>query len=68
MKTQVLLENYDLPGDLERQNGILADQYNNHRYHASLSLRYKNDPKSLKKPDDGHCKTPSVRASDRYQL
>lgn len=38
MKTQVLLENYDLPGDLERQNGILADQYNNHRYHASLTI------------------------------
>jgi RNA-directed DNA polymerase len=37
MKTQMLLENYDLPGDLEQQIGILADQYNNHRYHASLT-------------------------------
>lgn len=30
------MENYFLPGDLERQIGAFADHYNNHRYHESL--------------------------------
>ncbi len=37
MKNRVLLENYFLPGDLERQIGAFVDHYNNHRYHESLS-------------------------------
>jgi len=37
MKNRVLLENYCLPGDLERQIGTFVDHYNNHRYHESLA-------------------------------
>jgi len=36
MKNRVLLENYFLPGDLERQIGAFVDYYNNRRYHESL--------------------------------
>lgn len=36
MKNRVLLENYFLPGDLERQIGAFIDHYNNRRYHESL--------------------------------
>lgn len=35
-KHRVLLENYFLPGDLERQIGAFVDYYNNWRYHESL--------------------------------
>ena len=37
MKNRVLLENYFLPGDLERQIGALWTTTNNRRYHESLS-------------------------------
>ena len=37
MKNRILLENYFLPGDLERQIGAFIDHYNNHRYHESLN-------------------------------
>ncbi len=37
MKNRVLLENYYLPGDLERQIGSFVDYYNNERYHESLN-------------------------------
>ena len=37
MKNRVLLENYFLPGDLERRIGAFVDHYNNRRYHESLS-------------------------------
>ena len=37
MKNRVLLENYYLPGDLERQIEAFVDHYNNHRYHESLN-------------------------------
>ena len=36
MKNKVLLENYYLPGDLERQIGAFVEYYNNQRYHESL--------------------------------
>jgi len=36
MKNRVLLENYFLPGDLERQVAAFVDHYNNRRYHESL--------------------------------
>jgi transposase InsO family protein len=36
MKNRVLLENYFLPGDLERQIGAFVKYYNNCRYHESL--------------------------------
>jgi transposase InsO family protein len=36
MKNRVLMENYFLPGDLERQIGAFVTHYNNHRYHESL--------------------------------
>lgn len=36
MKNRVLLENYFLPGDLERQISAFVDHYNYHRYHESL--------------------------------
>jgi len=32
-----LLENYYLPGDLERQIRAFVDYYNNQRYHESLN-------------------------------
>jgi len=37
MKNRVLLENYYLPGDLERQIGAFVDYYNHKRYHESLN-------------------------------
>jgi transposase len=37
MKNRVLLENYYLPGDLERQINAFVDYYNNRRYHESLN-------------------------------
>jgi transposase InsO family protein len=37
MKNRVLLENYYLPGDLERQIRAFVDDYNNQRYHESLN-------------------------------
>ena len=37
MKNRVLLENYYLPGDLERQIGAFVEYYNNQRYHESLN-------------------------------
>ena len=36
MKNQVLLDNYYLPSDLERQIGTFVDDYNNQRYRESL--------------------------------
>ena len=36
MKNRVLLENYYLPGDLERQIEAFVEYYNNQRYHESL--------------------------------
>ena len=37
MKNRVLLENYYLPADLERQIGAFVDYCNNERYHESLN-------------------------------
>jgi len=37
MKNRVLLENYYLPGGLERQIGAFVDYYNNVRYRESLN-------------------------------
>lgn len=36
-QNRVLLENYYLPGDLERQIGAFVEYYNNARYHESLN-------------------------------
>ncbi len=36
LKNRILLENYFLPGDLERQIAAFVDHYNNRRYHESL--------------------------------
>ena len=36
LKNRILLENYYLPGDLERQIGAFVDHYNTRRYHESL--------------------------------
>jgi putative transposase len=36
LKNRILLENYYLPGDLERQVAAFIEQYNNRRYHESL--------------------------------
>jgi transposase InsO family protein len=36
MKNRVLLENYYLPGDLERQIRAFVEYNNNQRYHESL--------------------------------
>jgi len=37
LKNRILLENYFLPGDLERQIESFVEHYNHHRYHESLS-------------------------------
>ena len=37
MKNRILLENYYLPGDLERQIETFVQYYNNQRYHESLN-------------------------------
>lgn len=37
MQNRVLLENDDLPGDLERQIGVVIDDDNNERYHERLN-------------------------------
>ena len=36
LKNRILLENYDLPGDLEAQISHFIEHYNHHRYHESL--------------------------------
>ena len=37
LKNRILLENYFLPGDLERQIETFVEHYNHHRYHESLN-------------------------------
>ena len=37
LKNRILLEHYDLPGDLERQVATFVAHYNHARYHESLS-------------------------------
>ena len=37
LKNRVLLENYFLPGDLERQIEAFVEHYNHRRYHESLN-------------------------------
>jgi transposase InsO family protein len=37
LKNQILLENYFLPGDLEKQIEEFVEHYNHHRYHESLN-------------------------------
>ncbi len=36
LKNRILLENYNLPGDLRQQIDALVDHYNHRRYHESL--------------------------------
>lgn len=36
LKSRILLENYYLPGDLERATASFVDHYNYRRYHESL--------------------------------
>ena len=36
LKSRILLENYDLPGDLERAVADFVEHYNHRRYHESL--------------------------------
>ena len=37
LKNRILLENYFLPGDLERQIEAFVEHYNHQRYHESLN-------------------------------
>jgi putative transposase len=37
LKNRILLENYYLPGDLERQVATFIEHYNHGRYHESLN-------------------------------
>ena len=37
LKNRILLENYFLPGDLEKQIERFVEHYNHHRYHESLN-------------------------------
>ena len=36
LKNRILLDNYYLPGDLERQVGAFVEHYKHHRYHESI--------------------------------
>jgi RNA-directed DNA polymerase len=36
MKNRILLDNYYLPGDLERKIGAFVEHYNHVRYHESI--------------------------------
>jgi putative transposase len=36
LKNRILLDNYYLPGDLERQIGTFVEHYNHARYHESI--------------------------------
>ena len=36
LKNRILLENYFLPGDLERKVAAFVDHYNHRRYHESI--------------------------------
>ncbi|NGO56147.1 integrase core domain-containing protein, partial [Allomesorhizobium camelthorni] len=36
LKNRILLENYFLPGDLDRQIAAFVEHYNHRRYHESL--------------------------------
>ena len=36
LKNRILLDNYYLPGDLERQIGAFVEHYNHVRYHESI--------------------------------
>jgi transposase InsO family protein len=36
LKNRILLENYYLPGELEREIAVFVERYNNDRYHESL--------------------------------
>jgi RNA-directed DNA polymerase len=36
LKNRILLDNYYLPGDLERQVGAFVEHYNHVRYHESI--------------------------------
>jgi len=40
LKNRILLENYFLPGDLERQIEAFVEHYNHQRYHESLDKRH----------------------------
>ena len=37
LKNRILLENYDLPGDLEAELDAFVEHYNHRRYHESLN-------------------------------
>ncbi len=37
LKNRILLDNYYLPGDLERRIGLFVEHYNHDRYHESIS-------------------------------
>ncbi|GEC15394.1 hypothetical protein NWI01_12860 [Nitrobacter winogradskyi] len=37
LKNRILLENYFLPGDIQRQVAAFVDHYDHRRYHESLS-------------------------------
>lgn len=37
LKNRILLDNYYLPGDLERQIGAFVEHYNHVRYHESIN-------------------------------
>jgi putative transposase len=38
LKNRILLENYFLPGDLDRQIAAFIEHYNHRRYHESLDI------------------------------
>ena len=58
LKNRILLENYFLPGDLQRQIGAFLEYHNNHRYHESLGnltpadVYYGRGAKILKKREE----------------
>lgn len=67
LKNHILLENYDLPGDLENQINAFVDHYNNERYHESLSnvtpadVYFGRQYSILKRTGDGQLNWPTKR-------
>jgi transposase len=58
LKSRILLENYYLPGDLERAVAAFVDNYNHRRYHESLDnltpadVYFGRGPRILKRRED----------------
>ena len=73
LKNRILLENYFLPGDLEKQIELFVDHYNHQRYHESLKNlgssqvfgQNRNSANSLNQLIERHTPTPPCHSERR---